>query len=72
MDNIPIIFVMGLSGAGKSTLGELVSTNLNFTHLEQDRPDNNGIDDEGLRRQWDIYIDNLDAKPLAEALRKKY
>jgi shikimate kinase len=70
MPKIPIVFILGLSGAGKSTLGGSVEKALNFLHIEQDIPNGSGIDNWGLRRQWQKFLKQNDASELVSSLRK--
>ena len=67
---LPIVFVMGLSGAGKSTLGGYIHDDINFLHLEQDIPGENGIDKAGIRIVWNRYLELHDSVSLSEALRR--
>jgi adenylate kinase family enzyme len=67
----PIIFFFGPSGVGKTTLAELLREDHNYIHLKIDRADGDGIDIEGLRSEWDKFLNEDDAESLAEALRQK-
>lgn len=65
----PIVFLVGPSGSGKSTLASWVTSDLRFLHLEIDRwPDGDGIDLEGLRTEWDVYMVQCDVRPLVMVL----
>ena len=75
--NIPILLILGPSGAGKTTLADLLERNLNFLHInfdrqkEQDSPQENGVDKEGLRKEWDVFLVDRNPQLLVEAIRAR-
>jgi Shikimate kinase len=71
-DGLPVLFVLGPSGAGKSTLGRVVAEDLGFLWIEIDTwPAPDAIDVEGLRTEWDRFLNTGQAAELATALRMK-
>lgn len=69
-DRARILFLLGPSGCGKSSLGTWVAEDLAFLHLEIDQwPNGDGIDLASLRPQWDRFLEQGLAGPLAEELR---
>lgn len=71
MAQIPIVFIGGMSGSGKTTLAEWVESDMGFLHLNIDLEGSDGIDVNGLRLEWDTFMREGDARPLADVLRRK-
>lgn len=68
---LPVIFLLGPSGAGKSTLAAAIGKKFGASHLEIDRYPQDGIDLEGLRREWDTFWNVSDARSLAIEIRRR-
>jgi hypothetical protein len=68
---VNIWFVLGVSGAGKSHFSEYAAGHLGFFHYEIDQTPHDGITHFGLRKQWDTFIDEIDAAPLIKELTKR-
>jgi shikimate kinase len=66
-----IWFVLGPSGTGKSSFGEYLTNIKNWYHLEIDQFDKDGIDINGLRRDWDAYYNNFKSSGLITELKKR-
>jgi len=62
-----VLLVLGLSGAGKSTLGAWLAEDLGLIHHEIDRCD--GVDLACIRPEWESFLRDGSAGPLADALR---
>lgn len=71
VDPIVVALVLGPSGAGKSTLGALLQKHLRLFHLELDVWAGDAIDREGLRREWNGFLEQGLAGPFANALRRR-
>jgi hypothetical protein len=68
----PVLFLLGPSGAGKSQLGKWLAEDLGFVHVEIDRfGEGDGIDLEGLRREWDRFYHHSQPSDLARAARDR-
>jgi hypothetical protein len=68
-DSPSALLVLGPSGAGKSTLGTWLVEDLNLLHLEIDQwPPVDGVDLAGIRTEWDLFLRERSAGPLAEIL----
>ena len=52
-----ILLVLGPSGAGKTTIGEALAKQAHMLHLDFDQSPKNGVDEEGLRSEWDAFVD---------------
>jgi hypothetical protein len=66
----PILFLLGPSGAGKSTLAGWVAEDFGFVHVEIDQfPVGDGIDLNGLRPEWDTFLNTGQAHGFAAAIR---
>jgi energy-coupling factor transporter ATP-binding protein EcfA2 len=68
-DGADIVFLLGLSGAGKTTLASWLAEDLGLLHHEIDRPDEDGIDREGFRPEWDAFLGNGEPADLARVIR---
>jgi len=69
---VPIVFLLGPSGSGKTKLGEWLAADLDILHLEIDRwPNGDGIDLEGLRREWDAFLESGQPAQLAAAVQDR-
>ena len=66
-----IIFLLGPSGSGKTTLGSWLAEDLGMLHLELDRPEADGIDLEGLRHEWNAFLDTGQPASLAGVIRAR-
>jgi hypothetical protein len=68
-----ILFLLGPSGVGKSKVAGWASEDLGLSHLPIDRwpSPTDGIDTAGLRREWDLFLEQQEAGPLAVAIRGK-
>ncbi len=63
------LLVLGPSGAGKSTLGTWLVEDLNLLHHEIDQwPPVDGVDLAGIRTEWDLFLRERSAGPLAKIL----
>jgi hypothetical protein len=71
MAQVPIVFLGGMSGSGKTTLAGGVESDMGFLHLNIDLEGSDGIDVSGLRNEWDSFMHEGDARPLADLLRRK-
>lgn len=67
----PVVLVGGLSGAGKSQLCEWAVEDLNMLHLEVDLPGVDGIDEHGLRSEWNAFYGRHEGAALAATLRDR-
>jgi adenylate kinase family enzyme len=67
----PILFFFGPSGAGKTTLAEWLKSDLGFLHLKIDRAAGDGIDIEGIRKEWNTYLEQGNALELAQTIRRR-
>ena len=63
-----ILFLGGPAGVGKSTFASGYLVAQGWRHIEIDRRDGDGIELEGLRREWDAYYADYDPLPLWETL----
>jgi len=71
-DKGPIVFLLGPSGVGKSTLGQWLAEDSALLSLEIDRfPRGDGIDAEGLRKEWDSFFSGGSPAPLVAAIRSR-
>lgn len=69
---LPILFLLGPSGSGKTKLGGWLAEDLQMLHLEIDRwPHGDGIDLEGLRREWDAFLETGQSANLSVAVRDR-
>jgi len=66
-----VALVGGLSGAGKSQLCEWAVEDLNMLHLEVDLPGADGIDEHGLRSEWNAFYGRHEGAALAGTLRDR-
>ena len=64
----PIWFVLGISGAGKSYFSRLAAERLSWLHYEVDLTPHDGINHWGFRDEWDVYFNQYDIAPFAEAV----
>ena len=69
VDRAAIVFLLGLSGAGKTTLASWLAEDLGMLHLEVDQPDEDGIDLEGLRPEWNEFAGGGQPAGLARVIR---
>jgi hypothetical protein len=66
------LLVLGPSGAGKSTLGTWLVEDLNLLHLEIDQwPPVDAVNLFGIRTEWNLFLRERSAGPLAEILAKQ-
>lgn len=65
-----IFFILGPSGVGKTTLCDHLALH-GMLHINFDRPDCNGVDQEGLRSEWNAFLDDRNPQTLAEAIRHR-
>jgi shikimate kinase len=71
-DESPIVFLIGPSGSGKSTVAQWVQEDLGYLHIEVDRwPEGDGIDLEGIRVQWDNFMERNLLSDLAREIRRR-
>jgi len=68
---LAILLILGPSGAGKSCFGSWLASAQGWLHYEIDRHPYNGIDLNGLRSEWDIFLRDTDAQPLAAIFRQR-
>ena len=72
IDEVPVVFLLGLSGAGKTTLGGWLAEDMGFLWIEIDRLDGgNALDTEGLLAEWEMFAKFGQAGNLASALRAR-
>lgn len=67
MNHKPILFILGPSGAGKTTLGDFLARKHRILHIDFDQP-GGGVDIEGLRKEWNAFLDDRKPHLLAEAI----
>ena len=67
MTVLPIIFILGPSGVGKSKVSSLIEADLQFLHIDFDRP--NGFKE--FQEQWDSFRKKHNLGPLVSALRNR-
>lgn len=68
----PILFLLGPSGSGKSTIAKWVQADLGYLHIEIDRwPDGDGIDIEGIRVQWNLFLHQIMPSALADEIQRR-
>src|SRR5205809_846247 len=67
----PILFILGPSGAGKTTLAENLGKNCKFLHLDFDLSKVDGVNQAGLREEWNPFVSHRRFEPLIESIRKK-
>ncbi|MBI2834186.1 MAG: hypothetical protein HYX76_07140 [Acidobacteria bacterium] len=65
---IQAFFLLGSSGVGKSHVARRLEA-LNFLHLDIDQ--RHGFGANGLRREWHHFSSRSDARPLADALKRR-
>ncbi len=67
-----IWFILGPSGTGKSHISQYLAAQHEWHHLEIDRfPEGDGIDLEGLRKEWTAFYEETRAVPLIQELEKR-
>lgn len=68
----PILIVLGPSGSGKTTLAGWLEKEHHYLWLEIDRMGAlDGIDQAGLRSEWDAFIGRNDPSELAASLHRR-
>jgi len=68
----PIVLIVGPSGVGKSFLGRAIAKDLDFLDIEIDQwPLGDGIDLEGLRKEWDSFCRMGQADALTTKIRDR-
>jgi gluconate kinase len=68
---LAILLILGPSGAGKSCYGSWLASAQGWLHYEIDRHPDDGIDLNGLRSEWDIFLRDANAQPLAAILQQR-
>jgi hypothetical protein len=66
----PILLILGPSGVGKTTIGEALAKQTHMLHLDFDQYPKDGVDEEGLRAEWDAFLEQRPAA-LADAVLAK-
>jgi hypothetical protein len=66
----PILFILGPSGAGKTTLADYLASQHRVLHINFDQP-GNGVDIEGLRKEWNALLDDRNPISLVDAIRNR-
>jgi hypothetical protein len=68
---ISIWFIFGISGAGKSHFCEWLQAAKGWLHLEIDLHPKDGIDEHGLRGEWNAFFNQREPKGLIDILRAR-
>jgi gluconate kinase len=68
---LAILLILGPSGAGKSCFGSWLASAQGWLHYEIDRHPDDGINLNGLRSEWDIFLRDTNAQPLAAILHQR-
>lgn len=67
-----VIIILGPSGVGKSEISKELANTINFLHLEADVRDEDGIDLNNLRKEWDLFLHNENYTPLLGLLIERF
>jgi hypothetical protein len=68
---LAILLILGPSGAGKSCFGSWLALAQSWLHYEIDRYPDDGIVLNGLRAEWDEFLRDMNAQPLATILQQR-
>lgn len=71
MNGVRLLLLLGPSGAGKSFIGSCLQESHNWGWIEADLWGGDGIDESGLRSEWDAFLQRGQPLPLTEALRRR-
>ena len=71
MSGYRLLLLLGPSGAGKSFIGSCLQEAHDWVWIEADMWGCDGFDENGLRSEWDAFLERGQPLPLTEALRRR-